>query len=225
MNSKIKLSAKMVGGALAVLLAGGCGMGKDLSDGLATPSTNYAQSEAVFKEVSYGEAVGTVVTPNFRSATSQFLDLMGITLAQANAVRGVLGSAQGNLPEIGVSSNMGANQVFAYTKIYNAACNDKCRLDRAGTTPAGERACVFNFGQAYNSAGNLAAWDASMSKLSELLWGRTEITAGEKAALDTLRNEVAGVAAGKGLNVADTTTAAFQAVCVAMALAPAHIVQ
>ena len=224
MNSKIKLSAKVVGGAIAVILAGGCGMGKDLSDGLATTS-NYTQSEAVFKEVTYGEAVGTVVTPNFRTATSQILDVFSMTMAQANAVRGVLGSSQGNLPEIGVSSNMGANQVFAYTKIYNAACNDKCRLDRAGTLPAGERACTMNFTQAYNSAGNLVAWDGSIAKLAELLWGRAEVTAAEKAALYTLRDTVATVAMSKNLSVADTNLAAFQGVCVAMALSPAFLVQ
>ncbi len=209
-----RILASMSGIVVCGLIASGCAP-KDLADGMSK-TVNFAQEGVIFKEVEYGAAVGTVVVPNFQVGVTQISELFGI-----NPANGQLGnvstSVSGNLPEVGVSSNVNDQSVFAYAKLYTAACTDKCSADRG----AGGL-CAFQNNAPLSAAANSGAWNNSVTKLAQLLWGRTELTPAESAALTTLRDEVLAAKDG-GQNVKNE--AAFHAVCTAMALSPDYMVQ
>jgi hypothetical protein len=213
--------------ALVAMGLSGCGMigGKELSKGYKAPSTNFDGAGAVFKEVPYGAAVGTVSLPSFQTALTQDLDLLDMTMAEANSVRAVSTSVNGNLPEVGVASAVSPNTVFSYSKLYIAGCADKCRLDRANANRP-NRLCTFDQNRAPNDPANAAAWDKSIRDMGALFWGRSDLTASEMNTLITLRNEISAAALAKtGGTPASANLTAFYAVCATMKLAPDAIVQ
>ncbi len=211
--------------AFVAVVNTGCGLigGKDISSGLVK-TVNYSQGEPTFKEVAYGSAVGLVATPTFQAASTQVQDILGLTTVESRAITQVSPTVIGNLPEVGVATNLGPQSTFAYTKLYLAACSDKCRVDR-GDAARADRLCTFDFGTAHNSATNAPRWTAAITKLAELFWGRTELTASESATLLTLRDEV-GASAIAATNLPNGgTVPAFEAVCTAMALSPDALAQ
>ncbi|MBC7386144.1 MAG: hypothetical protein H7301_08300 [Cryobacterium sp.] len=218
--------------ALLSVTGSGCGVlqglisGKNLDSGISA-TARLSEAGATFKEVPYGAAVGTVIVPTFQTATAQVLDTLGMTMAQAGNVRTVNTAVSGNLPEVGVASNLSVQSVFAYSKLYIAACTDKCNLDRSGQAPAvADRLCNFDTNKPHGDSANAAAWEASLRKMGELFWGRAELTAEERSTLITLRDEVGAVAVERSNGNANAgTLPAFQAVCAAMAISPAALVQ
>jgi hypothetical protein len=199
---------------------------KNLSSGLVKITNNFSQSGTTFKEVPYGQAVGTVVTPSFQVAATQSVDVMGITMQQAGNVRTVVNSGTlENVPEIPVASSVNGSAVFAYTKLFVAACADKCQVDRNNAAQP-NRLCTMNFGEPVSSTTNTAAWDKSIKDMAALFWGRTEVTATELATLKTLRDEVAAASLVKTPgNNGNANLSAFYAVCSTMQLAPASLTQ
>src|SRR5687768_11230895 len=70
---------------------------KQLDSGVAPAKkapAKLSEPGVVFKEVPYGDAVGTVVVPSFQTATAQIIDTLGIERQTGN-VRGAARSATG----------------------------------------------------------------------------------------------------------------------------------
>ncbi len=200
---------------IAVLAAlTGCSQIKEMKR-FTKKGETYNVENLDFTSIKPGEAVGTIVMPNFANVESFYREALALPVNNNSQLAITYDGTKDNVGTVVVAATLTEDQVFSYEKLAIAACSDMVQIGIGNG--ARKLTGALDFGRGPNDqAAN--AWTGYQESLAKSAWGKLAITPAEMQILDQLRQ---GLISQGGTDT--RRTAIF--VCSAILLAPNAIVQ